>query len=50
MNSTAVRKAAKIARFARRSFKGGNSSKGFGKVIAHRAERRLSKALAREEG
>lgn len=52
MNAHTVRAAEKTLRLARRSFRGSNCSKGKGKVAAHKAERRLGKALARarEEG
>jgi len=42
-----VRRAMKAARMNRRAY--GSSSKGSGKKVAHRAERRVAKALAREE-
>lgn len=47
--STAVRSAQKTLRLARRSWKGTCCAKGRGKKHAHKADRRLGKALAREE-
>lgn len=47
--NTAIRAAQKTARLARRSWKGPMTCKGNGKKLAHKADRRLGKALAREE-
>jgi len=45
---TAVRRAMGTLRLSRRSFRGACSAKGYGKKAAHKAERRVSKALTRE--
>jgi len=42
---TAIRGACKTLRFARRSFRGASSAKGRGKKFAHKAERRVGRAL-----
>ncbi len=42
---TAIRGACKTLRFARRSFRGACSAKGRGKKFAHKAERRVGRAL-----
>lgn len=47
--STHIRRAMETARLARRSHKGANSPKGFGKKMAHKADRRVGRALSREE-
>lgn len=46
--STNIRRAMGTARLARRSHKGANSHKGFGKKMTHKAERRAGRALSRE--
>jgi hypothetical protein len=45
---TNIRGAMKTARFARRSWKGSNSVKGYGKKHARKADRRVSRALCQE--
>jgi hypothetical protein len=47
-NVKSVNRALNTLRLARRSFRGANCPKGKGKIAAHRAERRLGKALSRE--
>jgi hypothetical protein len=46
--SKAVNAAEKTLRMVRRSFKGSNSAKGKGKKVAHKAERRVGRAMARD--
>jgi hypothetical protein len=48
--STNVRAALAKVRLTRRSWRGLCCPKGNGKKLAHKADRRLGKALAREEG
>lgn len=48
MKNTNVRRARTAVRHSRRSYRA-ISAKGFGKKIAHKAERRLSKALCAAE-
>ncbi len=45
---TAIRANLKNALYCRRSFRGSNCHKGRGKRIAHKADRRLGKALTSE--
>jgi hypothetical protein len=46
---TAIRGACKTLRLARRSFRGSCSANGRGKKFAHKAERRVGRALCADQ-